>query len=398
MNDFVRRTWAEISINAVEHNYRKIKERLKPNTLMMCVVKADAYGHGVEIVAKELDRLGADWFAVSNIEEAKEIRSLGILKPILILGFTPPELAKELSEYNISQSVFSLDYAVALNKKAIEANVKVKSHLKVDTGMGRIGVLYHDKQRDAASVDEAERICSLKGLEFEGIFTHFAVADDGVEGEVFTFHQYECFDDMIAQLEKKGVTFTLKHCCNSAATIAYPQFHLDMVRPGIILYGLNPSDKMEGMIDLKPVMQLKSLISLVKDTYSGTTVSYGRTYTAPKNIRIATVPIGYADGYPRSLSNRQDMIVCGKRAPIIGRVCMDQLMLDVSDIDGVHEGQTIVVFGKEGKESISVDEIASKNGTINYETVCLIGKRVPRLIEKDGKAIGTVNYFSRGNH
>lgn len=398
MNDFVRRTWTEINVNAVEHNYNKIRERLKPETLMMCVVKADAYGHGVEIVAKELDSLGADCFAVSNIEEAKEIRSLGITKPLLILGFTPPELAGELYENNITQSVFSLDYAKALNNNAAEGGFKVKSHLKIDTGMGRIGILYHDKKRDEKSIDIAEEICRLSNLDFEGVFTHFAVADEGEEGREFTLHQYDCFMSIIEALEKRGINFKIRHCCNSAATIAYPEFHLDMVRPGIILYGLNPSDELKGEIDLEPVMQLKSLISLVKETYGGTTVSYGRTYTVPENSIVATVPIGYADGYPRSLSNRQDMLVCGKRVPIIGRVCMDQLMLDVTGVDGVHDGQTVVVFGKDGGESISVDEIASKNGTINYETVCLIGKRVPRLMVKDGKTIGTVNYFSRSNH
>ncbi|MBQ6570705.1 MAG: alanine racemase [Clostridia bacterium] len=395
MPDFIKRTWAEIDLEAIENNYREIKALLKPTTQMICVVKADAYGHGVEFVAKEYDRLGADRFAVSNIEEALELRELGIKKPVLILGYTPPGLAGELAANNITQSVFSYEYAKALAENAERAGVNVCCHLKVDTGMGRIGVLCQDAGIPSVAVDIAQSICDMDNLDFEGIFTHFSVADDGEAGRDFTNRQYNCFIGMVHALEQRGIKFKLRHCCNSAATIAYPQFHLDAVRPGIILYGLEPSPKMEGAINIRPAMQLKSVLSLVKDAPAGTSVSYGRTYVADRSIRIATVPIGYADGYQRSLSGRQDMLVAGKRAPIIGRVCMDQLMLDVSDIPEARSGMTITVFGSEGKETISVNELAEKIGTINYELVCLIGKRVARVAVKDGKYVGTLSYFKR---
>lgn len=394
MPDFVKRTWARIDLDAIENNYREIRALLKPSTEMICVVKADAYGHGVEFVAKEYDRLGADRFAVSNIEEALELRELGIEKPILILGYTPPKLACELAKHNITQSVFSFDYAKALSEKAQNAGVSLCCHLKVDTGMGRIGVVCQNDDAIEQAADIAQSIYLMPNLDFEGIFTHFSVADDGEEGREFTYRQFECFEKIINELAARKVTFKLRHCCNSAATIAYPQFHLDAVRPGIILYGLSPSPKLFGRVNIKPVMQLKSVLSLVKEAQADTSVSYGRTYISNDKMTIATVPIGYADGYPRSLSNRQDMLVAGKRAPIIGRVCMDQLMLDVSGIPDVHDGMTITVFGKDRDAEILIDELAEKNGTINYELVCLIGKRVARVAVKNGEYVGALSYFN----
>ena len=393
MHHFLKRTWADINMDAIDHNFRAIRNALKPGVKMCCVVKADAYGHGAPMVAREYQRLCADWFAVSNLEEAIQLRRCAITRPILILGYTPPQNAEELSELNISQTVLSLDYARQLSRYAQEANVTVNIHLKVDTGMSRIGFLYQNPERDGASLDEMETAARLPGLAPEGIFTHFAVSDDGDPGENFTLAQYDCFRKAVEAMEARGLHFAVRHCANSGAVLDYPELQLDMVRPGIILYGMEPSESIRHPLDLQPAMELKTVISQKKEIPAGATVSYGRTFTASQGTVVATVPIGYADGYPRHFSGKAQMLVRGKRAPIIGRVCMDQLMLDVTDIPGVEEGDVVTVFGRDGESFLPVDELAALNDTIHYEMVCLVGKRVPRIYWKHGKQIGELNYI-----
>jgi alanine racemase len=395
MSEFFKRTWAEVSLDAVGHNYRAIRERLNPKTLLCCVVKADAYGHGAEVLAKEYERLGADWFAVSNLEEAMQLRETGIRLPILILGYTPPGFAAKLSELDIAQTILSAEYAQKLSDEAAAAGVTVRIHIKLDTGMSRIGFMYQKPARDCRVIGEIARVCGLPGLDAEGIFTHFAVADEGADGKAYTQTQYESFTKATALLEQRGVTFKIRHCANSAAILDYPETQLDMVRPGVILYGLLPSPQVENKIDLIPVMELKSIVSMVKTVEPQTSVSYGRRFVTKRKTTIATVPIGYADGYPRHLYVRGSMLVRGQKAKIIGRVCMDQLMLNVTSITDVQEGDIVTVMGRDGRNTITADELAAHNRTINYELVCMISKRVPRIYFRDGKEVGTLNYICK---
>lgn len=393
MSDFMRRTWVQIDLDAIHHNYNKIREAVSPQAGIMAVVKADAYGHGVEYSALELSKAGADWFAVSNLEEAFQVRRAGIDKPILILGYTPPEYALQLAVNNISQAVFCYEYGKRLSEEAVKAGIQVNMHIKVDTGMTRIGFSYQDNVRDAGSVDEIEEICSLPGLYPEGIFTHFASADEGNGGEEYTRIQFELFMNMTERLSARGINFDLRHCCNSAGIIEYPEMHLDLVRPGIILYGLSPSDDLRKKLDLRPVMELKSVVSMVKTIEEGTCVSYGRSFVSGNRMKIATVPVGYADGYPRNLSNVADVLINGFRAPVVGRVCMDQLMVDVTEFENVSQGTTVTVFGKDGEESITADELAQKGGIINYEILCGISRRVPRIYMRNGKIENMMDYL-----
>lgn len=393
MENFLKRTWAEINLDAIRHNYTVIRQAVNPAAKICWVVKADGYGHGAAFVARELESMGAEWFAVSNLEEAIQLRRSGITASLLILGYTPAALADKLAELNISQTVFSLSYGKELSEHAARLGVTVKIHIKVDTGMSRIGFLYQDIQRDAAVLPEIETVCRMDGLMPEGIFTHFAVSDEGEDGEAFTRAQYRCFQDAFTRLEQRGLTFPLRHCANSGATLDYPDLHLDMVRPGIIAYGLLPSKKIRRPLPLTPAMELKTIISMLKTVEEDTFVSYGCRFVTQRKTRLATVPIGYADGYPRVLHNRADMLVCGKRARIVGRVCMDQMMLDVTDIPQAREGMTVTIFGRDGEESISVDELADLNGTIHYEMVCIVGKRVPRIYLRNGKPVGQLNYI-----
>lgn len=395
MEDILKRTWAEISLDAVEHNFREIQKRLRPETKICCVIKADAYGHGAERLAKEYENLGADWFAVSNLEEAQQLRRAGVKLPILILGYTPPEMAEVLARQNISQALVGAEYGAALSEQAQKAGVAVKVHISLDTGMSRIGFLYQNPQRDAAALEEVEHACKLPGLEPEGIFTHFAVADEGENGSAYTRMQYQNFCDAIERLNRRGVKFRIRHCANSAAIFDYPEMQLDMVRAGVILYGLMPSGSVRNPAALISAMQLKSVVALVKNIPAQTTVSYGRKFTAAKETTVATVPIGYADGYPRILFQSAEMLVRGKRAKIIGRVCMDQLMLDVTNIPNVRVGDTVTVFGKDREATLSVDELAAQIGTINYELVCAVSKRVPRVYYRNGAVVGSLDYLKR---
>lgn len=381
-----KRFWAEIDMNAAENNFNIIKSKLKEGTKLCCVVKANAYGHGAVYLSKLYERLGADFFAVSNIEEAMQLRNNGIKAPILILGYTPASCASILSENNISQSVFSYSYAKELSKCACADGVNVKIHIKLDSGMGRIGFdCIHENNK---MIDCIAEVCSMDGLVNEGIFTHFAVADEGDNGREYTRLQYDRFVKAVAELSDKNVSFEIKHCANSATTFDYPEYHMDMVRVGVVLYGVCPSAKVSGCNELTPVMSLKSVISMIKEIEAGDRVSYGCTFVADKKTKIATAPVGYADGFWRSNSaNGTQMLIRGQRVNIVGRVCMDQLMLDVTDIKGVREGDYITLIGSDKDEKITVDELALNNGTIGYEMICAIGERVPRFYIKDHEIV-----------
>ncbi len=381
--DFVKRTWAEISLDAVIHNFKEIKSKTG-NAKICCVVKADGYGHGAVMLSQVYEKLGADFFAVSNIDEGIELRDAGCTLPILILGYTPVTDAARLAQYNISQAVFSLGYAQALSDECTKAGVSVKIHIKADTGMSRIGFMCQQFPRDDNSIKEICEACALPNLIPEGLFTHFCVSDEGDEGRGFTQKQYDNFTYVRKALESEGLNIEICHCSNSGAIEDYGDTYCDMVRAGIILYGLAPSPKLYGKLNLRPAMTLKTSVAYVKELKKGADISYGRTFTAPKDMKIATVPIGYADGFVRSNAENGYMLVNGQKAKIVGRICMDQTMLDVTDIDYVEQGDEVVVFGTGEHGEPTADLIAKNTDTINYEVVCLVGKRVPRIYYKDG--------------
>ena len=379
----VRRTWTEISLNAVEHNYNLIKNKAA-NAKICCVVKADGYGHGAVKLAKEYQRLGADFLAVSNIDEGRELRENGVTMPILILGYTPVSSALDLVKNNISQAVYSLEYAKGLSENCPRGQ-KIKMHLKIDTGMSRIGFMCQEFPRDNYSIEEIKQTCALENLQLEGMFTHFCVSDEDEEGREFTQLQFKNFSFVRKKLEEAGITPPVVHCSNSGAIEDYPETYCDMVRAGIILYGLSPSSKLAGRLDLVPAMTLKTSVAYVKELLPGAAISYGRTFIADKKMTVATVPIGYADGYIREYAKGGFMTVNGKKAPIVGRVCMDQTMLDVTDIPDVKIGDEVVVFGDGANGGPTADTLAKSADTINYEVVCLVSKRVPRIFVRDGR-------------
>ncbi len=383
--NMVKRTWAEISLNAIEHNYNVIRNKVADDTKVCCVIKADGYGHGAVELSQIYEKLGADFFAVSNIDEGIEIRKSGSKLPIVILGYTPVSEAKNLAAYNISQAVFSLEYAKELSEKCVEEDCICKMHIKVDSGMSRIGFMCQEFPRDEYSIEEICEACCLPNLEVEGLFTHFCVSDEDAEGREFTNKQYENFIHVRDSLKKRGVDISVVHCSNSGAIEDYPETCCDMVRAGIILYGLAPSSKLADRLDLVPAMTLKTVVAFVKEVQKGATISYGRTFTADRKMKIATVPIGYADGFIRQNAKDGYMTVNGKKAKIVGRICMDQTMLDVTDIEDVKTGDEVVVFGTGENGEPTADSLAENTGTINYETVCLVGKRVPRIYIKDGQ-------------
>lgn len=392
MQEFFRRTWAQINLDAIENNIVQIKSLLSPGTLLCATVKADCYGHGYAFTAAAMSEAGTQWFAVSNLAEALQLRRIGIQKPVLILGYTPPDKAKELVYNDISQAVYSLEYAKSLSQYAKASGVTVNAHIKIDTGMSRIGFLYHDSVEDADVIDEIAEVCSLPGIYPEGVFTHFACADNE-NGELFTRLQYELFCTATDCLHQLGIDFAIRHCSNSAAILNFPEMNFDMVRAGLILYGHYPSDFVRSKIRLVPVMELKTVISMVKKVPAGTPVSYGGTFVSNSERIIATVPIGYADGYPRRASNKMYMLVNGKKAPVIGNVCMDQTVIDVTDIENVGEGKQITVFGTDHGSYLGVEEIAKSAGLINYEVLCGLSRRVPRVYIRDNEIIETTDYM-----
>lgn len=379
--DFLKRAWAEINLDNAKENYKTIKMSAKDRRIMP-VIKADAYGHGANFLAKLYEQCGTEIFAVSNINEAIKLRKAGITKDILILGYTPKEYIETLLEYSITQTVYSLDYAKELSKIVSKTNVFIKTHLKLDTGMNRLGF---NPEQDYSDILKA---LALPGIYFEGIFTHYAVADsEDSSDKDFSLEQLNRFNNAVAKLSSDGHSFKYIHCCNSAATLLHPFDEGNLVRPGIILYGIAPADDLSLKYELSPVMSIKTVVSAIKTIHKGETVSYGRTFTANKDMRIATLPIGYGDGYPRKMSNCGKVLINGKFADIVGRVCMDQMMIDITDIPKVSVGTEVTVIGQSGDNSITFAEIADMVDTIPYELVCNISVRVPRVYKKDGKII-----------
>ena len=392
MSERFRRTRAEINLDHILYNYSAIRGLMKKNCKFMAVVKADAYGHGVPIVSRVLSDCGVDYFGVSGLDEAIQLRNEGITNRILILGYTPAEWTDEILTTDAVQTVFSLEYAKSLSKQAQIHRKKLKVHIKVDTGMSRLGfVTFGGDDRICRVIEEIREVCTLPHLIIEGIYTHFAVSDDVTSS--FTREQYDRFCKLIHELERIDITFPIRHSCNSAATINYPDMHMDMVRPGLILYGLYPSEVCYDKIHIKPVMEFKTVISQIKDIAKGATVSYGRTYTADRDMCVAVLPVGYADGFLRKLSNNVDVLINGQRAKQIGKICMDQCVVDITGFGSVSEGESVTIFGKDLDEAISVEELARIMNTINFEVVCLIGKRVPRIYLKNGKEVNIFNYI-----
>lgn len=391
MTEYLKRTWARVDLDAIAANYRAIRSYVRPGCKLMAIVKADAYGHGVSYVAKELDADGADWFGVSNLEEAMQLRATVPEKPVLILGPTPASRAGDLIRFHITQTVPELGYARALSEEALKAGGRVNVHIKLDTGMGRIGFLYDEASHSPGALDEAAEAAKLPGLYVTGAFTHFAVSDEPQCD--YTREQFALFTDACDRLEARGVHIELRHCCNSAGLLNFPEMQLDMVRPGIILYGLTPNMGMPLPIELAPAMELKSMITQVKTLGAGVPLSYGLKYRTTRPTTVATIPIGYADGFARSLTNNDEVLVGGRRAGVIGRVCMDQCMADVTGIPDVTAGMVATIVGRDGDGFVSMEELAAHMGTINYEAICLIGKRVPRIYYQDGHEVGILNYI-----
>ena len=375
--EYLKRTWADISLDNLSHNYHALRAKIPSGCRFLGVVKADAYGHGAVPVSRYLTELGAEYLAVSNIEEAVQLRRGGIRGPILILGYTPPKHAEDLAKMGLRQEIHSLDYACMLNQMLEGTSLRIRVHIKLDTGMSRLGFFAYNCER---TVTELQEVAAMKHLLIEGVFTHFPVADsiDGAD-ENFTRTQFERFTQMLSTLKGVGIEPQIRHCCNSGASILYPEYALDMIRSGIATYGVFPSSDLRGRIDLKPVMQLHSTIFQIRDFEPNITVSYGRTYTTSEPERIAVVGIGYADGLSRSFSNNISFLLHGKRVPQIGRICMDMCMVDISRVPDAKVGDTVTIFGTDGDDTIEVDSLSCRLNTIPYEILCGINKRIPRI-------------------
>jgi alanine racemase len=381
--------WAEIDLGAIAHNVRELRRRTDPQARVMAVVKANGYGHGAVEVARTALASGAEWLGVARLSEAIALREAGCGAPILVFGYTPPADAGRLLDFDLRQSVCSLDAARAYSEAAAIRSRRIRVHLKVDTGMGRLGMVPADLSgqdpRHAvgeAFIREATAIARLPGISAEGIFTHFAAADSADLSSAK--RQLTLFMEVVSALKSSGLEFELRHSANSAAVIAIPESHLDLVRPGIALYGLRPSEEIDLIgISLKPAMALKTRIIHLKSVPAGTAISYGMTYRTPSATVIATVPAGYADGYRRLFSSRGSMLVHGRRVPVVGRVCMDLTMLDVGAVPDARVEDEVVIFGRQGDEAISADDLARELGTVNYEIVCDLTARVPRVYQSN---------------
>ncbi|MDD6415002.1 MAG: alanine racemase, partial [Blautia sp.] len=376
------RVKAVISLDAVEQNFREMRKNIAEDTKMIAVVKADAYGHGAVPIAHLIEGYDYIWgFAAATAEEAVHLRENGVTKPILILGIVFEEYYPELVRDDIRLAVCEYEEAEKLSKEAVLQNKTVHIHIALDTGMTRIG--YADIPE---SVEEIKKIAGLPNLEIEGMFTHFSRADEYDRSPAMVqLERYQKFSDLV---EAAGVEIPLHHCSNSAGIIRVPEANLSIVRAGITIYGIYPSSEVErDIVKLTPVMELKSHVTYVKDVPEGAAISYGGTYVADKKRRVATIPVGYADGYPRQLSNKGWVLIHGKKAPILGRVCMDQFMVDVTEIGDVKKGDEVTLLGRDGDEFISIEEIGDLCGRFSYEFACDISPRVPRIYVKDGKEV-----------
>lgn len=375
-----RNTWAEVSLDAISHNVRAFKKYIgNKQTKLMAVVKADGYGHGSIEVAKAAIEAGADYLAVALLDEALLLRQAGIHFPLLVLGYTGADGAEAAVEHDIALTVFTKSELKKVEQVAKQKKKQARIHLKIETGMNRIGL------GNSAEVLDMVKAISPDYVKIEGAFTHFADADN--TDVSYTRKQFKRFREIIQELEAKGISIPIKHCCNTAGTIQFPEMHLDMVRVGIGLYGLYPSEHLRKKITLLQAMSLKTKPVLIKTVEAGEPISYGCTFTPKEKSMIATIPIGYADGFSRLLSNRGEVIAGGKRAPIVGRICMDQSMIDITHIQDIDVTDTITIFGEPSEGYIYMGELADLIGTIHYEMACLIGKRVPRVYKKDGKVI-----------
>jgi alanine racemase len=362
-----RPTWAEVNLDNLEYNFWQVKRRLNNKTKILVTVKADAYGHGLIPVAKRLQSCGVDFLGVASIDEGIKLREAGIREPILILGMILKKDVDPLFKYNLSTSVCDEELSRAINTRARSLRRKLNVHIKVDTGMGRIGVSHYDAYK------LVRKIYAFKNINVEGIFTHFAFADMNRE---FTHYQIDIFDKLLNSLSKDGISIPLVHAANSMGVLHYKNSHFSMVRPGLIIYGLYPK---EGLgIRLKPVLSLKTKIVFIKKVPAGSGISYGHDYITKKSTTIITLPIGYGDGYPRNLSNRAPVLIKGKRFKMCGKICMDQIMVDVGNLS-LRVGDEVVLIGYQGKSKITAEELAKLSGTIPYEIVCGLGSRIPRI-------------------
>jgi alanine racemase len=381
-----RPVWAEINLDNLAHNMREVRRVTNINTKVTAVIKADGYGHGAVAIAETLLENGADRFAVATLSEAIQLKSVFPNIETMVLGYTPDNLAEELIKYNIIQTIYTLEQAKEFSKIALSLNKKITVHIKLDTGMNRLGMVYCDE-----TIATILKMSKLDGLIIEGIFTHFAVADE--VNKEYTKEQVKKYKYIVDKLEQNGFTIPLKHVSNSAAIIDLPQYNFDMVRAGIMLYGLYPSKEVNhDIVNLKEVMCLKAQVSFVKTLEAGTGVSYGLKYRCDKQSLVATLPIGYADGYTRMLSGKAKVMVNNTKVPIIGNICMDQCIIDVTELD-VKIGDEVILFGGNDSNGISIDSISESLNTINYEITCMVDKRVPRVYIKNGEIVDTKDYI-----
>lgn len=380
------RVYATVDLDAVAHNMEAMKKNLAPGTGIIGVVKTDGYGHGAVPIAEAIDEFVCG-YAVATIEEGIQLRRHGMVKPVLVLGVTHESRYEALIAHDIRATVFRPEQAQKLSETAVSMGKTAKVHLALDTGMSRIGMTATPE-----SADMVETMSRLSGIDMEGLFTHFSRADEA--DKTTAFHQLEQYLNFVKLLEERNIKIPVKHCSNSAGILELKEAHLDVVRAGISIYGLYPSDEVgKTAVPLEPVMELKSFITYIKTIPAHTSVSYGGKFVSEKEMAIATIPIGYGDGYPRNQSNRGSVLIHGKRAPILGRVCMDQMMVDVTEIPEAKEEDPVTLIGRDGTERISVEEIARIGGGFHYEILCDIGKRVPRVYVKGGKVTGTKDYF-----
>ena len=374
----IRPVWLEINLDAIAHNVRTIKGIVGRNTQIIAVVKANAYGHGAVEVSQVALENGVAILAVGVVEEGIILRKAGIKAPILICGLTLEDQLKPLLSYNLTPTICDLQILEALSKVAGENGKTVGIHIKIDTGMGRLGV------SPPKTLNFVKKISKMRNIKIEGIFTHLAATNE--KDGIYTKMQLDKYKKALLELEKEGINIPLKHIANSAAILNSSSMYLDAVRPGIILYGLFPSPKSERTVELKPAAEFKTKIIFLKKVPPGKSIGYGRTYITTKTTKVATLPVGYADGYSRLLSNKAEVLVRGERAPIIGRICMDLCMIDVTHIPKVRVGNEVILWGRQGSETIWAEEIAEKIGSIVYEVICMVDKeRVPRVFIKDGK-------------
>lgn len=364
-----RPTWAEIDLRAIEYNYKKIRRLVGNKTKIMAVVKANAYGHGTVEVSTILEKCGVDYLGVATTDEAIRLRERDIKMPILILGHVLPGEVRPAIERDVTLTLCSNELLSAI-REATKDGLKAKVHIKIDTGMGRIGVWHEEAMHFIKNLAEE------KGVIIEGVYTHFSSAG---RDDFFTTYQMESFEKLLEKLETFGMQIPLRHAANSIATVDFKRSHQNLVRPGLIIYGMYPKHTFPKLIKLKPALSLKTKIVFIKDTPPGRSISYGRTYVTQKHTRIATLPIGYADGYARGLSNRAEVLVRGRRASVVGKVTMDQTMIDVGHIRGVKVGDEVVLIGRQGRHEIRMEKLARMAGTIAYETACAISNRVPRI-------------------